>query len=241
MWRNWQTRTVQVRVGETPWRFESSHPHSRLGCKPSPARVIGVGSCRALPRPLFLGMLGFRRPGVQIPHFLGLRIALVTGLVLLCVPSASATADSACGQASPSAAPCTGADKLAEAAAAECRRLGRPDADCTLPLGHQVSSAIVRAYPGTWLHRAAAFQYRLGGPVPFLHAQWLGTHNSFNSVNSEMTLSHGDSNQQLSLTQQLEIDVRALELDLHFVPNVAAGGSKAVVVCHGRGPDEANF
>ena len=27
MWRNWQTRTVQVRVGETPWRFESSHPH----------------------------------------------------------------------------------------------------------------------------------------------------------------------------------------------------------------------
>ena len=29
MWRNWQTRGVQVAVGETPWRFESSHPHSR--------------------------------------------------------------------------------------------------------------------------------------------------------------------------------------------------------------------
>ena len=28
MWRNWQTRGVQVAVGFGPWRFESSHPHS---------------------------------------------------------------------------------------------------------------------------------------------------------------------------------------------------------------------
>src|SRR3954468_3834644 len=27
MWRNWQTRGVQVAVGATPWRFEPSHPH----------------------------------------------------------------------------------------------------------------------------------------------------------------------------------------------------------------------
>ncbi len=26
-WRNWQTRTVQVRMGATPWRFKSSCPH----------------------------------------------------------------------------------------------------------------------------------------------------------------------------------------------------------------------
>ena len=26
MWRNWQTRWLQVPVGVTPWRFESSHP-----------------------------------------------------------------------------------------------------------------------------------------------------------------------------------------------------------------------
>lgn len=26
-WRNWQTRTVQVRMGATPWRFKSSRPH----------------------------------------------------------------------------------------------------------------------------------------------------------------------------------------------------------------------
>ena len=27
-WRNWQTRTVQVRVVAIPWRFESSRPHN---------------------------------------------------------------------------------------------------------------------------------------------------------------------------------------------------------------------
>ena len=28
LWRNWHTRGVQVAVGATPWRFESSQPHS---------------------------------------------------------------------------------------------------------------------------------------------------------------------------------------------------------------------
>ena len=27
IWRNWQTRTVQVRMRETSWRFKSSYPH----------------------------------------------------------------------------------------------------------------------------------------------------------------------------------------------------------------------
>jgi hypothetical protein len=27
MWRNWQTRMVQVHVAARPWRFKSSHPH----------------------------------------------------------------------------------------------------------------------------------------------------------------------------------------------------------------------
>ena len=149
--------------------------------------------------------------------------------------------DALCSQVSPTAATCTGAQKLAEAAAAECRRLGLPDSECTLPLGHAVSSASVGAYQDTWVHRAAAFQYRLGASLPLLRAQWLGTHNSFNSVNGTPTASHTDSNQQLSLSQQLDIDMRALELDLHFIPSLGAGGSDAVVVCHGLGPDQENL
>src|SRR5881398_464101 len=93
------------------------------------------------------------------------------------------TVDGGCGSLSPSAAPCIGLDKLAEAAAAECRRIGAPEEQCALPLGHRVSSRIATRYRRTWLHRAAAFQYRLGHALPLLRAQWLGTHNSFNSVN----------------------------------------------------------
>jgi hypothetical protein len=149
--------------------------------------------------------------------------------------------DGACDQVSPSAATCTGTDKLAEAAAAECRRAGVPDTDCTLPLGHHVASRMVSDYQGSWLHRTAMFQYALGDGLPLGRAQWLGTHNSFNSVNDSPTASHTDSNQQLSLTQQLDVDIRSVELDLHFFPSLSAGGSKTVVVCHARGPDEENF
>src|SRR5207302_1332689 len=130
---------------------------------------------------------------------------------------------------------------LAEAASAECMRIGRPPSDCTLPLGHHVGGEIAKSYVHTWLHRAAAFQVRLGDPLPFQQAQWLGTHNSFNSVNGSPSASSTDSNQQLSLVQQLDIDMRSLELDLHWIRSPNAGGGNAVVVCHGRGPDQANF
>jgi hypothetical protein len=167
--------------------------------------------------------------------------AILAVMALAAGPAEAQTVDEGCAQASPSAAPCTGLDKLAERAAAECRRIGLPEESCALPLGHRVSSKIVRSYRRTWLHRAAAFQYRLAHALPLLRAQWLGTHNSFNSVTEDPTLSHTDSNQQLSLTQQLDTDMRALELDLHYIPSAAAGGASAVVVCHGRGPDEAHF
>jgi hypothetical protein len=166
------------------------------------------------------------------------------GLLIACAlagPAHAQAVDETCGAASPSAAPCTGPGKLAEAAAAECRRIGLPEENCALPLGRHVSSKVVRRYRKTWLHRAASFQYGLVHALPLLRAQWLGTHNSFNSPAESPTLSHTDSNQQLTLTQQLDIDMRALELDLHYIPSAAAGGSNAVVVCHGRGADEAHF
>jgi hypothetical protein len=47
-----------------------------------------------------------------------------------------------------------------------------------------------------------------------------------------------DANQQVSLVDQLRMDVRSLELDAHFVPSPWAGGAKAPVACHGRGEDE---
>jgi hypothetical protein len=162
-------------------------------------------------------------------------------LALAPAAAQGATVDDLCSQLSPTGAPCIGAGKLAERLAAECRRIGRPADDCQMPLGHRIGREIVERYRGSWLHRAAAFQYRLANAIPFHDAPWLGTHNSFNSVSDPPTLSKTDSNQQLTLAQQLDSDVRSLELDVHWVPSLEAAGKSAVVVCHGRGPDEQDF
>src|SRR3954447_13069463 len=158
---------------------------------------------------------------------------LLLALLAFAAPAAARTPEEACAL-NPSAATCIGFQKLAEAAAAECRRIGRPQSDCRLPFAKEVADDVVEAYRKTWLHTAAAFQYRLGNALPLLTAQWLGTHNSFNSVNESPTASHTDSNQQLSLTEQLDVDIRSIELDLHYV-------NGTVLVCHGRGPDEGNL
>ena len=91
----------------------------------------------------------------------------------------------------------------------------------------------IEAYEKSWTHRTLAFQYSLANDVDFINAPWLGTHNSFNSLTEVgPALSPVDSNQQLSLTDQLRIDMRALEIDVHWFPSVRAGGAYAPVVCH---------
>ncbi|BBX96766.1 hypothetical protein MLAC_20600 [Mycobacterium lacus] len=43
------------------------------------------------------------------------------------------------------------------------------------------------------------------------------------------------------MTQQLDIDVRSLELDLHYIRRLDLFGAPGVTVCHGLGPKEANL
>ncbi len=163
----------------------------------------------------------------------GLTILLV--LMLAATAQAQSQGSAACQQVSPTALTCTLLDKVAEFAKMECRAQGLPESACALPLGHEVAEGAVERYRESWVHRAARFQYRLAGPLPILHGAWIGTHNSFNANDPENpTLSKSDSNQQLTLTQQLDIDVRSLEIDIHLVNGVAT-------VCHGRGPEEQNL
>lgn len=138
----------------------------------------------------------------------------VVGAVLLLAAPAAHAQSEACAQISPVALPCVAVQKVTEAAVR--------------------SAPAVEAYRASWTHRAARFQSRLGDRVPLREAAFVGTHNSFNSVAEGLTVSHGDSNQQMTLVQQLDSDVRSLELDLHLV-----GGQ--VLVCHGRGRSEAHF
>ncbi|MGE5408790.1 MAG: phosphatidylinositol-specific phospholipase C domain-containing protein [Syntrophothermus sp.] len=94
------------------------------------------------------------------------------------------------------------------------------------------AASAAAGFQGSWLDRALESQYRLAGDVPLRNAPWIGTHNSFNSV-AEMgpTTSTLDPNQQLSITEQLTHDVRAIELDVHWTLSPSAGGL-APVVCH---------
>jgi hypothetical protein len=77
--------------------------------------------------------------------------------------------DDACRQNSPYESPCRGSDKLAEGAAAECRKAGVPDTACVMPLGHDVIAAERDAYLQSPTHRAAQLQYRLGNSLPLRH------------------------------------------------------------------------
>ena len=97
-----------------------------------------------------------------------------------------------------------------------------------------VSAQAINDYQRSTTHRLLALQYVLGNDVPFRHAAWLGTHNSFNTTTREVTLSGLDSNQQLSMTDQLRSDMRSLELDAHWFPSLETGGM-APVLCHGEG------
>lgn len=172
--------------------------------------------------------------------------ALVTTFLAACPPVQAATPPPSptapCDAISPVAIPCVALGKTFDAVAAECRRVGIPDTLCTLPLAHSVTQAARDAYRTSWTHRTAQFQYQLSDPVPLRDVQWIGTHNSFNGLAYPFTVSRADSNQQLSLTQQLDIDVRSLELDLHYVPSILGLlGPKVVTVCHGQGPEVGNL
>ncbi len=169
-----------------------------------------------------------------------LTCAVASLLIAAAGPAVAKPVDDGCTQNSPYSSPCVGLTKLAEAGAAECRKAGAPDENCVMPAGHDNLGAERAAYANSSVHRAAQFQYRLGSSLPFRDAQWLGTHNSFNSFANGETVSHLDSNQQLTLAQQLDLDIRSLELDLHWIRSAHANGSEAVVVCHGRGPEEQN-
>jgi hypothetical protein len=124
--------------------------------------------------------------------------------------------------------------------AAACRRdVPVPEEQCSaVPLSPKATKAAVDAYAKSDVHRALQLQYELGNDVPFRNASWLGTHNSFNTSTRTATLSGLDSNQQLSMTDQLRIDMRSLEVDAHWFPSAAAGGAYAPVACHAQGEDQ---
>jgi hypothetical protein len=176
-------------------------------------------------------------------------------LVQQCFASASSSVND------PGYTLCRSVEQPAEDAAAACRMPlrsvpGAP-ADATEPCGlidgREVSEAKVAAYEGSWVHQALALQRDITEHAPFLDEQLVHTHNSFNSSAYRIptdgsapsyypTLTNQDPNQVYSITDQLRMDVRVIEIDLHWVPSPY--GSPAtdgywVTMCHGDGQDPA--
>ncbi|MGI8663445.1 MAG: hypothetical protein ACR2LQ_09590 [Acidimicrobiales bacterium] len=152
-------------------------------------------------------------------------LVAVTALALLAVASPARAGD-------PIA---TLQEKVQSGTARACRLTGLlPNGVCTLPTGVDVSDAAVLAYQKTWTHRALALQRALGDDQPLRNSDWPATHNSFNSAAYFPTLSGLDENQQVSMPAQLDLDMRAIEMDPHWFPSLEGGGY-APILCHGTG------
>jgi hypothetical protein len=111
---------------------------------------------------------------------------------------------------------------------------------CAAIDGRPVSEARIVAYQGTWVHKALTLQRGLARGAPLTEAVIPHTHNSFNSSAYDIpasppSLTNQDPNQPYSIRDQLRMDVRAIEIDVHWVPSVhgAATGGFEVVACHG--------
>ncbi len=111
---------------------------------------------------------------------------------------------------------------------------------CGVLRTHVPTAADIEAFEASPTHATLELQRRLADELSLAHAPWVSTHNSFNAVAYEPTLSGMDPNQYYSLTDQFRMGVREIELDPHWMPSVQAGGAMAPVICHGRPPEEGH-
>jgi hypothetical protein len=132
---------------------------------------------------------------------------------------------------------CTTVDSGAVLLAAVCAHAGFDPTSCAaLTDGRPSDPAAVAAFESGWVARALALQGRLDWDRPLRDALIPHTHNSFNWPGHGPSLTTLDPNQRYSLTDQLRLGFRALELDIHWLPHPAgtpATGGRRVAVCHG--------
>lgn len=137
---------------------------------------------------------------------------------------------------------CRGAEQATRDVAQLCRfprAVGAPtpEAACSALDGRSYSPEAMTHYQASWVHRALGLQARLDDREPLRLALFPATHNSFNSAAYRPTLTNLDHNQVASLTDQLDMDMRSVELDVHWFPSPFADpgdGGRAAVLCHGQ-------
>ena len=118
-----------------------------------------------------------------------------------------------------------------------CRLPDTQQAACTSVDGRDLTEAAMQTHEASWTHRALTLQRELDAGVPLLRALVPHTHNSFNSAAYPITLSGADANQVMSIRDQLRLDMRSIEIDVHWFPSPTADpddGGMAPIMCHGQ-------
>jgi hypothetical protein len=130
---------------------------------------------------------------------------------------------------------CRTGDQFLRGFANGCRNLDLKTPCATLD-GRGTGVGHMATYAASWTHRALALQRGLDDDVALARSLLPHTHNSFNSSVYLPTVTNQDPNQIYSMRDQLNMDVRAIEMDIHWVPSAhgkATTLKRAVVLCHG--------
>jgi len=95
----------------------------------------------------------------------------------------------------------------------------------------------VDKYQRSWEHRALGIQRTLDLRAPLSRAVFLSTHNSYNSSEYTTAASYWDPNHNHTIYDQLRLDVRQLELDIHWYFSMQGwpwNWGKKPLLCHGQ-------
>ena len=150
--------------------------------------------------------------------------------------------------------PCKFGQGVVNQAGADCRILDDTDNQCSQVDGRDIYAGAIASYQSSWVHQALSLQRGLDASAPLIEEQIPHTHNTFNSSAYSLprdgsapsyypTLTNQDPNQVYSISDQLNMDVRAIELDLHWVPSpfgTPATHGYWVTMCHGDGQQVPN-
>lgn len=130
---------------------------------------------------------------------------------------------------------CKALDDVFQGAASLCRSLGVPTDFCALLSGDVIAQRAIANYRAGPVHRALAAQRPLSDSLPLRNTLLPATHNSFNFTNASFppSVSGLDPDQLYSMTQQLSLDMRGLELDVHWFPSIASGAFEPLL-CHAQ-------
>lgn len=92
-------------------------------------------------------------------------------------------------------------------------------------------------YQNSWIHQALSLQRQLDHFAPMSQATFLATHNSYNSSVWSSAVRYIDPNQSRSVRDQLRMDIRALEFDVHTYFSMQGWPwqwRNELLLCHGQ-------